>query len=129
MLKVHPGPLRSPNSSEDPQNQTFRVTIFDSIFLLTLSRKKTERMMSRSLRKPNYQFWPIGTALMLSHRSLMAIWFRVTSLWVMNVETDSGTHACIGFFCAAEKSLQHHRRYFRRSHFSTEQFIMMDSSL
>ena len=129
VLKVQPGPLRSPRSSEDSWNQTFRVTIFDSIFLLTFNRKKTKRMMSRSLRKPNYQFWPSGTALILSCHSLMAIWLRVTSLWVTNVETDLGTHGCIGFFCAAEKSLQHHRRYFKRSHFSTEQFITTDSSL
>lgn len=129
MLKVQPGPLSSPHSSEDSQNETFRVTMFDSIFLLTFSRKKTKRMISWSLRKPNYQFRPSGTALMLSCCSLMAIWLWVTSLWVTNVETDLGTHACIRFFCAAEKPLQHHRRYFKRSHFSTQQFITTDSSL
>lgn len=118
-------------TDKDPQNLTFRKITFDSILFFTFTRKKTKKMMLRSLRKPNYQFWSSGTAFFLSCHSLMAAWLHVTSLGVTDVERDFRTHACVGFFffCAADKCLQHHRRYSKRSHFSTKQFITMDSSL
>lgn len=104
----------------------------NSILILTFIRKKTKKMMLRSLTKANYQFWSSGTAFFLPCHSLMATWLRVTSLRFTNVERDFRTHACFGFFfffCALDKCLQHHRRYSKRSHFSTKQFITMDSSL
>lgn len=84
--------------AEDPQNPTFRGTIFDSTLFHTSIRKKTKKMMLRSLRKPNYQFWSSGTAFLLSCHSLMATWLHVTSLRVMNVEADFRMHVCVGFF-------------------------------
>lgn len=117
---------------EDSQNPTFRGMTFDSILFLTIIRKKTMIMMLRSLRKPNYQFWSSGTAFFLSCHSPMATWLHVTFLRVTRVERDFRTHECIGFFfffCAADKCLQHQKRYSKRSHFSTKQFITMDSCL
>lgn len=97
-----PFKLRFPCSSEDFLNwglsDIYRVIVFDSIHPLTFSTKKTKRMMSWSLRKPNYKFWPGGTALMLSCCSLMTGWLQLT-LWVTSVEADLRTHGYIeGFF-------------------------------
>lgn len=78
-LQVQPGPLRSPCSSEDPQSLTLRVNIFDSILLCTFIGKKTKRMISQCLRKPNYQFWSVGQHLCCP----VTLWWQSGFGWLL----------------------------------------------
>jgi len=79
-------------------NQTFKVTLFHSIFIFTFSKEKAKKTTFWSFRKTSCQFSPSEITLLLSRCSVMAAWLWVTSLWVTNVETESGMYACKDLF-------------------------------